>query len=220
MKIIETKKSLISSLLFLLFGALLFAYPNKVVQIASMGIGAILVLYGIFMLIKNYYETKHDSNTSSTALVFGIVAIIVGILFIVLAEQVSQIIQYFIGIWIIFTGIERLIIALSLGKDTNSFITQLVLAILILAAGIYTIFRGHLEIQIIGLIMMIYAILEIVGYITNKKDDIIEKTNVQKEEVLTKITTKENDDDEIQEAKIIEEKPKKKKVTKKTTKKK
>ena len=220
MKIIETKKNLVSSLIFLLFGALLFAYPNKIVQIASMGIGAIIILYGIFMLIKNYYETKNDSNTSSTTLVFGIVAIIVGILFIVLAQQISQIIQYFIGIWIIFTGIERLIIALSLGKDNNSFITQLILAILILAAGIYTIFRGHLEIQIIGLIMMIYAILEIIGYVTNKKDDIVEKTNTPKDESISKITTKEKESDEnIQEAKIVEEKPKKKN-TKKSTKKK
>ncbi|MBR1610674.1 MAG: DUF308 domain-containing protein, partial [Methanobrevibacter sp.] len=72
MKVKETKKSLISSILFLIFGALIFAYPNQVVISISIAFGIILTFYGIIMLIKNYYETKNDSNTSSNALVFGI----------------------------------------------------------------------------------------------------------------------------------------------------
>lgn len=202
MKIKETKKSLISSILFLIFGALIFAYPNQVVTTASIIFGAILLFYGIVMVIKNYYETKNDSNTTSTTLMFGILLIIIGLLFIILSNVVSQIIQYVLGAWILFTGIERLMIALSLGKDNNSFITQIIIASLLLIAGLYTILRGHLEIQIIGIVMIVYAILEIIGYFSNKD------TMEHKEEVVIekKIETKE----EVKEAKVVEEKPKKK----------
>lgn len=228
MKVIETKKNLISSFLFLVFGALIFAYPNQVVKTASIIVGIIFIAFGIFLVIKNYYETKSDSNTSSMTMIFGIIAIILGILFVVLASQISQILQYILGAWILFTGIERLIIALSLGKDNNSFITQLVIALLLLAAGLYTILKAHIEIQIVGLVMIVYAILEIIGYVTNKKDAINEPLRRdEKEEVeeTKKITSKEVEKTEtketkenIKEAKIVEEKPKKEKKTKKKTK--
>ena len=228
MKVIETKKNLISSFLFLVFGALIFAYPNQVVKTASIIVGIIVIAFGIFLVIKNYYETKSDSNTSSMTMIFGIIAIILGILFVVLASQISQILQYILGAWILFTGIERLIIALSLGKDNNSFITQLVIALLLLAAGLYTILKAHIEIQIVGLVMIVYAILEIIGYVTNKKDAINEPLRRdEKEEVeeTKKITSKEVEKTEtketkenIKEAKIVEEKPKKEKKTKKKTK--
>ena len=109
--------------------------------------------------------------------------------------------KYVLGAWILFTGIERLMLALSLGKNNNSFINQIIIAFLLLVAGLYTILRGHLEIQIIGLIMIIYAILEIIGYFSNKEvyNDKVEVNN-------QKIETKED----VKEAVIIEEKPKKK----------
>ena len=198
MKVIESKKGLISSILFLVFGALIFAYPNEVIATASIIIGIIILLYGIFVVFKNYYETKHDSSTSSVGSILGIVSIIIGILFIVLANSIAQIVQYILGAWIIFIGIERLILALSLGKDDNKFITQLVIAVLLLSFGLYTLLKSNLPLQIVGLVMMIYAVLEIIGYITNKKDEITVSVEIEKTVKLK--------DSEVKEAKVIEEK--------------
>jgi len=208
MKIQETSKSLITSFLFLIFGALIFAYPNQVVTTASMIFGGILMFYGVILIIKNYYETKQNSNNSSTTLMIGIFILVAGLLFVILAGLISQILQFVLGAWILFTGIERLMIALSLGKDNNAFITQIVIASLLLLAGLYTIFRGHLEIQIIGIIMIIYSILQIIGYFSNKKE-----VTDKKEEVIIsgKIENKDELKDDIKEAKVVEEKPSKKK---------
>ena len=204
MKIIESKKSLIGSLLFLFFGALIFAYPNIVISTAAIIVGVLILLYGIFTIIKNYYETKHDSNTSSLGSILGITSIIVGILFIVLASSIAQIVQYILGAWIIFIGIERLIVALSMGKSNNQFVTQLVIAILLLSAGIYTLLRANLPLQIVGLVMMIYAVLEIIGYITNKKD-----SSSISDEINTKLVISDKKSDiveEVKDAVIVEEK--------------
>ena len=206
MKIQETNKSLIGSILFLIFGALIFAYPNQVVTTASMIFGAIVMFYGMILVIKNYYETKQDSNNSSATLILGIFLLVVGLLFIVLAGVVSQILQYVLGAWILFTGIERLMFALSLGKDNNAFITQIIIASLLLLAGLYTILRGHLEIQIIGIIMIVYSILQIIGYFSNKKDIDVKDVEIIKDLIDTKETN-----DDVKEAKVVEEKPKKKK---------
>lgn len=203
MNIKETKKNLVTSILFLIFGALIFAYPNQVVTTASIVFGAVLMFYGIIMLIKNYYETKNDASTTSTTLIFGIILIVIGLLFIILAASISKILQYVLGAWILFTGIERLMIALSLGKDNNAFITQLVISLLLLAAGLYTILRGHLEIQIVGIVMIVYSILEIVGYFSNKSVEVNIKEEIKQEKIDTK--------DEVKDAKVVEEKPSKKK---------
>lgn len=204
----ETNKSLVTSIIFLIFGALIFAYPNQVVATASIVFGGVLMFYAIILIIKNYYETKNNSNTSSATLMFGIFLLIVGLLFIVMANLISFILQYVLGAWILFTGIERLMIALSLGKDNNAFISQLVIAILLLIAGLYTILRGHLEVQIIGIVMIVYSILQIIGYFSNKKDIVVHNKEDHK---LEKIETKEEVKDDIKEAKVVEEKPSKKK---------
>ena len=209
MKIKETSKSIISAFLILIFGALIFAYPNTVVKTASMIFGGLLMFYAIVLIIKNYYETKSDSNTTSTTLMIGIFLLITGLLFIVLSGVVSQILQYVLGAWILFAGIQRLMIAISIGKDNNAFITQLIIAILLLAAGLYTILRGHLEIQIIGLIMIVYSILQIIGYFSNSnKNEVVDKKEVT---ITDKIESKEEKKDDVKEAKIVEEKPSKKK---------
>ena len=207
MKIKETNKSLITSFIFLIFGALIFAYPNQVVSTASMIFGGVLMFYAMILIIKNYYETKNNSNTSSATLMLGIFLLIVGLLFIVMAGVIASILQYVLGAWILFTGIERLMIAISLGKDNNAFISQLVIACLLLLAGLYTILRGHLEIQIIGIIMIVYSILQIVGYFSNKKDEEIKKEDFK----LEKIETKEESNEDVKEAKVVEEKPSKNK---------
>ena len=220
MKIIETKKSLIKSLIFLIFGALIFANPNEVVKLTSSIIGTIIIVYGLYLIIKNYYETKNNSDTPSTNLIFGIVCVIIGILFIVLADSIALIIQYILGAWILFTGIERLIIALSLGTKNDKFVVQLVISILLLLAGLYTVLKSNLPLQIVGLVMIIYSVLEIIGYVSNRGNNVTSSVAEEVEERV-KITTKEKN--EVKEAKIVEEKedkkeedkPKKKKKSKK-----
>ena len=203
----NNSKSLIKSILFLIFGALVFAYPDKVISIASSVFGAILILYGLFMIVKNYYETKHDSNTPATVLTFGIIFILIGIMFVILSDSISLVIQYVIGAWILFNGIERLIMSLSLPKHTNTFISQLVISILLLSAGLYTILVSNITIQVVGAIMIAYAILEIIGFFTANSIE-VEKQEEKKE---NKSKKKENNKKiEVKEAKVIEDKSNKK----------
>lgn len=225
MNIRAKKSSLFGSLLFLILGALIFAYPNKVITIGSVILGTIIICYGIFLLIKNYYETKSDPTTSNATLMIGIVTMVIGLLFIILSDKISQIVQYILGAWILFNGIEKLIIALSSGKNSNTFLSQLIVAILLILAGLYSILKANLTIQIVGLIMMIYAVIEIFNYVILKNNESSETTTE-----ITKIEVTKEDikDATIKDATIVEEKenkPKKtttksKKTSTKTTKKK
>ena len=203
----NNSKSLIKSILFLIFGALVFAYADKVISIVASGFGAVLILYGLFMIVRNYYETKNDSNTPATLLTFGIVLVIIGILFVILSDSISLVIQYVIGAWILFNAIEKLVLALQMPKGTNAFLSELIIALLLLLAGLYTILVSNIAIQIIGIVMMVYAALEIVGFFIGRS---VSTTTDKSEKVaLVKKDKKKNKKSEVKDAKIVEDKEEK-----------
>ena len=199
----KNKINIVSSIIFLIVGALLVANPDRVIAIISYLVGVILLAVGIYELIKNYYNTKADSNTPSNDLILGITIMIIGVVFIVLANSIGVAVRYVFGAWMIFSGISRLISALPLDRNSNTFITQIVIASLLILIGLYTILASNVALQVVGIVMMIYAILDIVAILTNKATT---KTTESTFEKVASITHEEN----IKEAKIVKEKKKKK----------
>jgi uncharacterized membrane protein HdeD (DUF308 family) len=213
----NSKSSLFMAIIFLILGALIMSNPNLVIAIIAYIIGICLIAFGIYSSIKNYLDTKANSNTSSTNLIIGIVSIIVGVIFIFLANAIGIAVQYLVGAWILFKGIERLINTLQSNKKDNNYIVQLVVAILLIAAGLYNILKANIGLSIVGLIMMIYAILEIVGYLTNRNsnnanDDantFKETAEKIKDAVLIEDSAKDEDNDKHDDHKKDKKKKKK-----------
>lgn len=162
--------SLISSIIFLILGAIMFTRPDAIILFISYVIGGIMILIGSFKCIKNYLDIKKDNTISSKEMLFGIFLIVVGLVFIFLANVIEAIVRVVIGGWILFAGINRLINALRLNKKNTRFIVFLVLAIILIAAGLYTILEANLAFKTIGLMLMVYSFIEIIGYIVNRQN--------------------------------------------------
>ena len=195
--------SLLSAILFLIIGAVMFTNPDAMVVITSRIFGSIIMLYGIYNCIKNYTLLKKDSSTSSWSMIVGLVAIAFGAIFFFLAGVIEAVIRYVIGGWILFSGINRFVNALYLEKkNTSKFISLLIVAILLVIAGVYTILESNLAFQTIGLILIIYSVLEIFGWIFNK--DIISDTSKKD----SKKETKKRNNKEVVDAVVIEDKTK------------
>ena len=161
------------------------------------------MLYGIYNCIKNYTLLKKDSSTSSWSMIVGLVAIAFGAIFFFLAGVIEAVIRYVIGGWILFSGINRFVNALYLEKkNTSKFISLLIVAILLVIAGVYTILESNLAFQTIGLILIIYSVLEIFGWIFNK--DIISDTSKKD----SKKETRKRNNKEVVDAVVIEDKTK------------
>ena len=191
---------LISSIIFFILGAVMFTKPDAVVLFVSYVIGSLIIILGIFKCFKNYLDVKRDNTTSSNNMILGIVLIVIGLVFIFLASVIEALVRLGIGGWILFSGINRLINALSLPKKNSRFAVLLILSLLLIGGGLYTILEANLAFQAIGVVLMVYAFLEIFGYIFNKKD-----INV------VDIEVKEKNDEKVIDAVLIEEKKDKKK---------
>ena len=174
--------ALISSIIFLILGAIMYTKPDAVVIITTYIFGGLLIIIGVFKCIKNYLDVKKDNTVSSTEMVVGIVLTVLGIICIFLAGVVEAMIRLVIGGWMIFSGINRLINALYLDKKTSNFWVSLILSILVIGGGLYTILEANLAFQAIGIVLMIYAILEIIGFIFNKRNVTVIKTEITNNE--------------------------------------
>ena len=195
--------SLIYSIVFFILGAIIFTRPEIIILFISYVIGGIIIIIGLFKCIKNYLDIKKDNTISSREMITGILLVIIGLVFILLAGVIEALVRLVIGGWILFSGINRLINSLELPKKNSQFIVRLILSIILIGVGLYTILESNLAFKTIGLVLMVYSVLEILGYIFNKQNTYI------KEEIII-----ESNDDKVIDAILIEDKKNKKKKTK------
>ena len=194
--------TLIFSIIFFILGAVIFTKPETIILFTSYVFGGIFIIVGIFKCIKNYLDIKKDNNISSKEMVIGIILVIIGLVLILLAGVIEALIRLIIGGWILFSGINRLINSLQLPKKNNVFIPYLILSLLIIGAGLYTILESNLAFKTIGIVLMIYSVIEIIGYILGKNN------------VYQNTTIIEVKEDKIIDVELIEDKKTKKKKSK------
>lgn len=195
--------SLIYSIIFFILGAIIYTKPEIIILFISYVIGGIFTIIGLFKCLKNYLDIKKDNTISSKEMITGIIFVVIGIIFILLADVIEALVRLVIGGWILFSGITRLINTLSIPNKKQNFLTYLILSLLLIGVGLYTILESNLAFKTIGLVLMIYSTIEILGYIFNKKNNYINEAII--------IETKE---DKVIDAILIEEKSNKKKKSK------
>ena len=188
---------LISSILFLILGSIMYTKPDAVVIFTTYIFGGLLIIVGLFKCVKNYLDVKKDNNVSSREMVVGIVLSVLGVVCIFLAGVVEALVRLIIGGWILFSGINRLINSFNIDKKSSRFYVSLILSLLLIGGGLYTILEVNLAFKAIGIVLIVYSILEIIGYIFNRK-------------TVTVLETKVNKNDKVIDAKVIEYKSKKK----------
>ena len=176
---IEIKKviwpSLISSLVLLLLGLLLFFKSDATLIAISYLIGGILFALGVIAIVS-YLRNSTKDIFNQLNIVYGVVSIIAGIFLVSVPETIGSIIPIAVGIAVIISSSFKLQQALVL-KNLGSkyFGPSLVMAILCLVCGVVILFNPFksavVVTKIIGLFMIIYAILDIINSFILKKSN-------------------------------------------------
>lgn len=207
------KSSICTSILLLLFGImLLFKSDGTIVAISYMLGGALIVL-GIIALIK--YISKGSENSNSLNVIYGTITTIFGILIILNPTAIATIIPFVIGIGILINSSIKLVYAMELkNKEDNIWKSTTIMNAIGALCGILILFNPFktsvLIFKIIGIIIIIYATMDLVSSYQLKKD-----INNIKDKII---------DNKVKEAEVVEEddneniKDQKKKTTKKNKK--
>ena len=150
---------IITSLIFILFGAMLVISPEMVQAMISILLGAIFIAMGIFRLINYFASGKTDSYSLAT----GVVAILIGIIIFFCAGIILSFFRIIIALWIIYSGIINLQTTI-IWKDFKSrlWLLTLILSILMTVAGIFILINNGAILQTIGVMIIVYAIMNII----------------------------------------------------------
>ncbi|MCI9086964.1 MAG: hypothetical protein HFJ32_00100 [Clostridia bacterium] len=153
--------SILTSTIFAIIGIVLIASPEATITIISTILGLTLIAFGGYKVIEYLRNKGYDAYTYDLA--YGIIAIILGIVAMVYHQEIGTIFRILIGLWIIYSSVIRVTLSLKL-KTTKSkvWIYSLIIALVMLTCGIYTISNAGTIVVAVGIVVLIYSVLDII----------------------------------------------------------
>lgn len=158
--------SLISAIFFFIIGSIIFTNPNGTIKFIAYALGGCFSIIGLFKILVYYFKKKKEKEVFIKDLTIGIIALSFGLILIISSNTVEVLIRIIMGAWILFNGINLLINSIKgIKNKSNSSKTLIILSSLMIIGGIYMILSTNLVFQMIGLCIMLYSVIEIIGYI-------------------------------------------------------
>lgn len=147
------------SLIFILLGVMLIARPESIMSVIAILLGAIFIIMGILKGVDYWSSGRQDKYSFATA----VILIIIGIVVMFCADLILSAFRILIGIWIIYTGIMNLQTTI-VWRNYHSklWILSIILAIILVIAGIFIIINSGSILQTIGIAILIYGIVNII----------------------------------------------------------
>lgn len=164
--------SILESIVFAIIGIILICNPEGTIKLISYTLGAIFIIIGIFKII-NYASAKGKYSFYNYDFIYGLMAIVIGIITIMYSSTIGSIFRIIIGIWIIYSALIRISLAIKLKRiEIDAWKYTLILAIIILICGLYIVINSGTIVVTIGIMIVVYSVLDIV-------EDIIFMKNVK-----------------------------------------
>lgn len=164
---------IIISLIFILFGIMLIARPESIMSVIAIILGLIFIAVGVLRMIDYFATDKKDNYIFAMA----VVSIIIGIVIMFCADIILSAFRILIAIWIIYSGIMNLQTTI-VWKDYKSklWLTTLILAIVMIIAGIYVLINNGAILQTVGIAIVVYGIVDIIenAIFIKKVDDYLD----------------------------------------------
>ncbi len=197
------KSSLISSITLLIISLFLFFETEATIITISYIIGSILIAIGTITIMK-YINNLKSSIRNELDIIYGVGMAILGIIVISNPKGLASIIPFILGIIMIITSATKLQISLDImKKNEGKMTTSTILLLMTCICGVVLIFNpfsgAKILAKIIGVIILIYAILDIVS--TFKIQKIIKKRNIKENDIITEATVIEDKTKKIEDIK-------------------
>ena len=177
LKIILKKYSWISileSMMFAILGIILVCRPEGTVKMITGILGTIFIVKGILKII-NYFSSKRINDFFNYDLIYGLTSIFIGFVVMFYMDIIGSIFRIIIGIWIIYTSFVRINESIQIKRfGSEAWIYSIILALIMFACGLYVIINSNAIIVSIGIIMIVYTVIDIIENIIFMKN--VDKT--------------------------------------------
>ena len=163
----DINDSLFKSIMFFILGVALTTYPEKLVSFALYALAAFFLLLGLFKLLA-YYKNPFNKRDVILGTMYMIFAITIAVFTYFLFEAVQTVMRYTVAVFFLYTGIVRLIASFS--KRGRVKLIYLINAFLMISAAVAVALISNIVLRTLGIIIIIYSVVEIATYIFYKKE--------------------------------------------------
>ena len=154
--------SIVFSVIFLILGIILINHPEGTIKFVSYVLGGLLIVFGVFRL-GSYFGTRDNFSYYDFNLMLGSLCFLAGLVIIVFGTAIASFIGIIMGLWVTLTAVNRINFAFKLKEEKISYwYVSLIIALLVLAAGLYIIFAPELILITLGSLLIAYSIMDII----------------------------------------------------------
>ncbi len=158
--------AIFESLVIGALGILLLTHPDGMIRLIFYVVGIFLIIKGVYKII-NYFAMHGKYDFYNNDLLYGTIALIFGVIAVVMWEQLGDVIGIAVGAWMIYGSLVRMNAAIKMhSAGIKEWFYVLLLAMVMMALGIYMIISVGIVIAVIGWMMIAAAVIGIL-------DDII-----------------------------------------------
>lgn len=166
--------SILESMMFAILGIILVCRPEGTVKMITGVLVTIFIVKGILKII-NYFSSKGINDFFNYDLIYGLTSIFIGFVVMFYMNIIGSIFRIIIGIWIIYTSFVRINASIQIKRfGSEAWIYSFILALIMFACGLYVVINSNAIIVSIGIIMIVYTVIDIIENIIFMKN--VDKT--------------------------------------------
>lgn len=170
----EKKKSYILGGILTIFGIIFLISPQGTFESIVLAAGIILIAYSLLGIISAILSKSPYGAYSVSG---SIIALIIGIILSSHTEEAVKLIPVLLGIWLLISGISKLIITTKFTKDIKVIanpITKIIIGIIALALPVIPLVATGI---FIGIILIFAGVTTIINA---KEDEVVYKVKIKK----------------------------------------
>lgn len=153
--------AILESLVIGVLGIVLLWHPEGVLKAIFYVVGIFLMIKGVYKIL-NYFATHGQYDFYNNDLLYGIIALVFGVIAVVLWEELGGVIGLVVGAWMIYGSLVRINTAIKMRTaGIREWFYVLVLALVMLALGIYMIINMGAVLAVVGWVMIAAAVVGI-----------------------------------------------------------
>ena len=155
--------AIIQDVLLIIFGIILMTIKGFFLNTFVLVVGGFCILKGVVDICK-YIIAKGVSEFYKDDLIFGIMALVLGISFILFKDSILWMLRLSIGLYVVLSALKNIYLAIKVKKcDLKEWIPMFVISVVMLVIGIVIIVKKGAIINLCAMVMIAYAVLDIIN---------------------------------------------------------
>lgn len=155
--------AIFESVALIILGILFLVLQDTMVKILAYIVGVFFIVKGGFQIIS-YFIEKGQNDFFNNNLLSGVVSVLIGVMALVIGEDIANVFRVIIGILIIYESLVRINTATKLASvRIPAWKYILIIALLMMIIGIFITFNSGAIVTLVGWMMILTGIIGIFG---------------------------------------------------------